>query len=297
VHLGIVTPVVSLNPRFETPQWELDGGMDEVVALSQAADRFGYRWMGCPEHVAVPVKAAGQRGGRYWDPVVTLSYVAAQTTSIHLVPHVVVLGYHHPLTVVKRYGSLDVASGGRVILSVGVGSLRREFQLLGVPFEGRGEIADDAIAAIRASFGRSLPEHDGPHFQFRDMVVEPSGLNSDVTIWVGGLTRRSLRRALELGDGWIPFGLTLEQLGDMLGRPDVAEARASRADSFDVVLAPEPPLDPVDDPDGALARVQEYIDIGATGLALRFVHRSLDHYIEQLEAMVHVMAGAGIDLT
>ena len=293
MHLGIVTPVVSLNPRFKIPEWELQGGMDEIVAVAEVADRLGYRWMGCPEHVAIPTKAADVRGGRYWDPVATLAFVAARTTRISLMPHVVVLGYHHPLDIVKRYGTLDAASGGRVILGVGVGSLRGEFRLLGATFEGRGEIADDALAAIRASFGRTTPSYNGAHFQFADVVVEPSGVQADVAIWVGGQSRRSLRRAVELGDGWVPFGLTHDQLGPMLAAPAVTDALAARTRPFDVVLAPEPPLDPVGDPAGAAGAVTLYAELGATGLAVRFKHRSLQHYLEQLEAMVTVVEATG----
>ena len=102
-----------------------------------------------PEHVVIPSPTAATRGGRYWDPLATLSFVAASTQTIGLLTHVLVLGYHHPLEVVKRYGTLDVASGGRVILGVGVGSLEPEFELLDVPFAGRGARADDALRAIR----------------------------------------------------------------------------------------------------------------------------------------------------
>ena len=172
----------------------------------------GTRWVSCPEHVAIPEPTAQTRGGRYWDPLVTLSFVAASTETIGLLTHVLVLGYHHPLEVVKRYGTLDVASGGRVILGVGVGSLEAEFELLGAPFAGRGARSDDALRAIRTSFAVRAPTYAGPHFEYAGFVVDPSGLQPRVPIWVGGRTRRSLRRALELGDGWIPFGLALDDL-------------------------------------------------------------------------------------
>jgi probable F420-dependent oxidoreductase len=296
VQLGIVTPIVNMNPRFEAPAWERDGVMADVVAVAREAERLGYGWVSCPEHIAIPEEVASVRGGRYWDPLVTLSFVAAATDTIGLLTHVLVLGYHHPLEVVKRYGTLDAASGGRVILGVGVGSLQAEFELLGVGFEGRGQRADDALRAIRASFGRTRPRYRGSHYQFADVIVEPSGLDRPVSIWVGGRTRRSLRRALELGDGWIPFGLTHDELASMLGDGAVADAVAGRGDAFAVVLAPEHALDPVGEPDAAAAAVRSYTALGATALSLRFRHRSLAHYLEQLAAMAGVaadVAGAG----
>ena len=120
-----------------------------------------------------------------------------------------VLGYHHPLEIVKRYGTLDAVSGGRLILGVGVGSLEEEFALLGAPFDDRGERADASLRDLRRAFGAH--EVDG-------FVVDPSGVQSPPPIWIGGRTARSLRRAVELGDGWVPFGLTPAEVASMLDR-------------------------------------------------------------------------------
>jgi probable F420-dependent oxidoreductase len=294
VHLGIVTPIVNLNPRFEAPAWEREGTMADVVAVAQEAERLGYGWISCPEHVAIPEDVASVRGGRYWDPLVTLSYVAASTATIGLLSHVVVLGYHHPLEIVKRYGSLDVASGGRLILGVGVGSLQAEFELLGAEFDDRGVRADDALRAVRASFGQARPDYAGTHYRYSGFVVEPSGIDRHLAIWVGGRTRRSLRRALELGDGWIPFGLPHTDLRAMLEEDFVAGELSRRSGGFDLILAPEPALDPGGDPDGAAATVRSYAELGATGLSLRFRHRSRAHYVEQLAAMAEVEADVAV---
>jgi len=285
MRFGIVTPVVNLNPRFDPPTWERDGGIDDVVAVAQAAERFGYGWVSCPEHVAIPTAVAATRGARYWDPLATLSYVAASTSAIGLLSHVTVLGYHHPLELVKRWGTLDVISGGRVLLGVGVGSLAEEFALLGADFDRRGPIADEALAAIGAAWGRPSPAFHGEHFSFDGMVVDPAGVPGHLQLWVGGRTRRSLRRALTFGHGWIPFGCTLDQLADLLADPDVTALRAARTDPFEVVLAPEPPLDPAGDPAGTAATLDAYAAVGATALAVRFRHRSRQHYVEQLEAL------------
>jgi len=295
VRLGLVTPIVSLNPRFTAPAWEVEGGVEDVVAVAQAAESLGYAWVGCPEHVAVPERAVAERGARYWDPVATLSYLAARTSTVRLVSHVVVLGYHHPLAVVKRYGTLDVLSGGRFVLGVGVGSLRAEFSLLGADFERRGELADDAIRTIRAAWGRHTVEVPKPGGGAARWVVEPSGASTEVPIWVGGLTGRSLRRALELGDGWVPFGLSADALGELLGRPGIAEQLGRPG--FEVVLAPEPPLDPLGDPSGAADAVRRYAGLGATALALRFRHSSRSHYLEQMAAMPAVLEAADLPLS
>ncbi|MHB8681538.1 MAG: LLM class F420-dependent oxidoreductase [Acidimicrobiales bacterium] len=291
MRLGIVTPVVNPNPRFDPPEWEWHGDMDDIVSVARAAEAAGYEFVACSEHVIIPAKVGRVRGGTYWDPLATLSYVAASTSRIGLLTHVLVLAYHHPLEVVKRYGTLDVASGGRVILGVGVGTLKAEFELLGVPWADRGARADDAMRAVRAAFGRKEPAYEGPYFSFDNVFVEPCGLPRHVPMWVGGNSRRSLRRAVELGDGWVPFGLELPALRELLEDRTLAEARAQRAEPLEIVLAPEPPLDPLGDPGRCRQVVRDYQAAGATVLSLRFVHSSRNHYEEQLGAMAALVAG------
>jgi probable F420-dependent oxidoreductase len=268
VRFGIVTPVVTLNPRAHNA-WEESAGLDELVAVAQTADRLGYHHLTCSEHVAVPVDAAATRGGRYWDPLATLGYLAARTEQIRLATHVLVLGYHHPLAIVKRYGTLDVVSGGRLILGVGVGSLEQEFALLGAPFADRGERADASLQALRRAFGQ--PEVDG-------FVVDPSGLQTPPPIWIGGRTTRSLRRAVELGDGWVPFGLTPADVAAILDRVGPTD--------IDIVLWPEPPVDPIGEAERFGTQVDDAVAAGATIVNLRFASRSLAHHLEQMEAAI-----------
>jgi probable F420-dependent oxidoreductase len=215
-----------------------------------------------------------------------MGYLAACTGRIRLASYCVVLGYTHPLQIAKSYGTLDRISGGRLILGVGVGSLQQEFDLLGRPFEDRGARADDAIRALRASLSTREPSYHGEFYDYEGWIVEPHAVQERVPIWVAGRSMRSLRRALELGDGWIPFGMTLEELLPMIERRqgEIAE----RGEGFDLVLAPEPPLDPVEDPGGARAALDRYRSAGATGLTVRFRHRSLRHYVEQLHAMAEI---------
>jgi len=292
--LGIVTPVLHMNPRFDPPEWEVTASVEEVVSVVQQAESLGYDWVACSEHIAIPAAASTVRGGRYFDPFSTLGYFAAVTQRIGLLTHMAVLPYHHPLELVKRLGTLDVLSHGRVIAGVGVGSLKPEFDVLGHSFDGRGDQSDDAIRAIRASWGNRLPEYHGTHYDFEGFIVEPSGLPRAVPIWVGGRTKRSLRRARELGDAWMPFGFTIEALTELLSGPRVKDELAHYIDqhghALPMILAPEPPVDPLGDPKGTTAFLASYVAVGATGFSLRFDHHSMAHYCEQMEAMASVAA-------
>jgi probable F420-dependent oxidoreductase len=235
------------------------------------------------------------RGSRYWDPLATFGYLAARTARIRLATHVLVLGYHHPLAIAKRYGTLDRVSGGRLILGVGVGSLQEEFTLLGAEFADRGARGDDALRALRASLSLAEPTYDGPYFRYDGMVVDPCAVQPRVPIWIGGRTARSLRRAVELADGWAPFGLTPEDLAAMLTRARGTPAWADRppdAPPFAVVLQPERPLDPAGEADAATAAVGALVDAGATIVNVRVRHHSATHYVEQLEALQALVAAA-----
>ena len=275
MRVGIVTPVAAQPPGHAA--WERDAGVEEIGLIAATADRLGYHHLTCSEHVAVPAEAAEQRGGVYWDPLATFGYLAARTSRIRLATQVLVLGYHHPLAIAKRYGTLDRISGGRLTLGLGVGSLEEEFDLLGAPFADRGARADDALAALRASLSRRTPEYRGEHYAYSGLVVEPHAVQERVPLWIGGRSGRSLRRALT-ADGWVPFGLPLRTLAGMLADADVPPG-------FDVVLAPTRPLDPIGAPEAsgtALARLRE---AGATIAGVRMESRSAAHYCEQLAAL------------
>ena len=290
LRLGIVTPVVTRLPAAHA-RWEVDAGPEELAAVVAAADRLGYDFCTCSEHVAVPVGDAATRGGVYWDPASTLAWLAARTTRIRLATFVVVLAYHHPLALAKRYGTLDRLSGGRLVLGVGVGTLEGEFRLLGAPFEDRGPRADDAIRALRAAFGTARPRYRGSHYTVEGVVTEPTSVQARVPIWVGGRTGRSLRRAVRLGDGWAPFGLGTADLGALLRRAAGTDDWAGRRVPLQVVTQNRRPWDPLGEPDRVAEALARHREIGATHVAVRLVHHSPAHYGEQLEAL----AGLGRD--
>lgn len=283
--LGISTPVLT-RTQGDHPAWLSTGTIEDVAQIVSEADRLGFDFCTCSEHVGIPDAEIGRRGAAYWDPLATFGFLAARTSTIRFVTWVLVLAYHHPLELAKRYGQLDLMSNGRLVLGVGVGTLREEFDALGATFEGRGERADDAIRAIRATWGRRMPEYHGPHFDIADLVVEPHAARTDVPIWVGGRTRRSLRRAIELGDGWTPFALSLEQAAGMLAWGRARPEWERRDGPLDVMLSCG--LDPLGDSDRTRRTLDAARAAGATFLAVGFEAESPLHYIEQLDALAQL---------
>ena len=280
MRIGINTPVLTRVPGAHSA-WERDADIEDIARIAEVADGLGFHHLTCSEHVAVPSAVAAQRGGTYWDPLATFGFLAARTRQIRLTTQVLVLGYHHPLAIAKRYGTLDRVSGGRLILGLGVGSLEEEFDLLGAHFRDRGARADDAIAALRAAWGESVPEYHGDFYDFAGFLVEPHALQEHVPMWIGGRTRRSLRRAATHGDGWVPFGLSLDELEVLLRAVELP-------DHFDVVLTAGRPLDPGGDPGDSEKRLRRVSDAGATVVTAHIRADSATHYCEQLEALAGI---------
>lgn len=284
--IAVNTPIVMLTPgRFS--DWEAEAGAADLLEIARAADALDYDYLTCPEHIAVPIGAMSpmlgqERGTRYWDPAVTLAFLAAHTTRVRLATSVLVLGYHHPLQIAKQFGTLDLVSGGRVVLGVGVGTVASEFAMLGADFADRGRIADDMMLALRASLSRPSPSYSGPHFAFADMVVDPHAVQPQVPLWVGGQSARALRRAVERGDGWMPGPIAPEIIAARLQKhPD-------RPDDFVVAVRPTEALDPCADAEGVTATLRACARAGATVVEAWVRHDSLAHYLDQLHAFARL---------
>ncbi|WP_192723682.1 TIGR03619 family F420-dependent LLM class oxidoreductase [Mycobacterium sp. OAS707] len=281
--LGIMTPVVT-NVAGAPLTWEKNAGVDDVGRIAETADRLGYHHMTCSEHIGLPSSEAARRGTRYWDPLATFGYVSARTSRIRFATMTLVLGYHHPLEIVKRYGTLDHVSNGRVILGLGVGSLKEEFDLLGVPFDDRGARGDDALRALRAALPSNEPAYDGEFYSFGGLTVDPCALQPHMPFWIGGRTKRSLRRAVTLADGWCPFNVALATAAEWLKAWELPEG-------FEVVLMAEELLDPVGNPGQAEESLHALAAAGTTTVSAVFLARSLEHYLEQLHALAELHGG------
>lgn len=274
MRIGLSSPVVVQIPGIASA-WEGSAGIEEMACIAAVADGLGYEFLTCSEHVAVPGADADIRGAVYWDPLATLGFLAARTTNIRLATSVIVLGYHHPLEIAKRYGTLDRVSSGRLVLGVGIGSLAAEFELLGAPFDQRGVRADDALRALRASLSTVSPAYDGRFYSFSGMTVLPHAVQPRVPIWVGGRSVQSLRRAARLADGWMPFGLAAAQLEQLL-------AEVQLPPGFEVILGSGHPLDPEGHPTETRRRLVDLSAAGATAVSCTVDARSAAHYCAQL---------------
>ena len=202
---------------------------DNAAALGEAAEEFGIESLWTVEHVVVPKgyqsaypysptgRMPGGEDSPIPDPLIWLSYVAARTTQVRLCTGVVILPQRNPLVFAKEVATLDVMSGGRVTLGVGVGWLKEEFDAIGVPFEEHGARTDDTIAALRAAWTQNPASHDSPYFPFKDVHVRPTPVQAGgVPIVIGGHTPPAARRAGRLGDGFFPANSNFADLPGLL---------------------------------------------------------------------------------
>ena len=206
VSYGMQLPVQSQSTLY-AETWEAGAGPGDLVEIARAADRGGFDYIASCDHVAIPRRLAGPMGTVWYDPVATLSYLAAATERVRLLSHVAIVGLRHPLVSAKAYATLDHLSGGRLVLGVGAGHVEEEFDAVGADFTGRGRVLDETIDALRSALGpEEYPEFSGERFAFKDLGQRPRPAQERVPVWVGGSSPAAVRRAAVRGDGWLPQG-------------------------------------------------------------------------------------------
>jgi probable F420-dependent oxidoreductase len=179
---------------------------DGIAAVAVAAEAAGFHGFGFTDHPAPPQRWLEAGGHDALDPFVAMAFAAARTTTLRLIPNIVVLPYRNPFVVAKSGASLDLLSGGRFTLAVGVGYLKREFAALGVDYEQRAELFDEALDIIRAIWTTDAVSFEGKHFTASGITAHPRPVSDPhPPIWVGGNTGAARRRVAQKGDGWCPF--------------------------------------------------------------------------------------------
>jgi probable F420-dependent oxidoreductase len=179
---------------------------DGIATVAAAAEAAGFHGFGFTDHPAPSQRWLDAGGHDALDPFVALGFAAARTTTLRLIPNIVVLPYRNPFVVAKSGATLDLLSGGRFTLSVGVGYLKREFAALGVNYDERAELFEEALQVIRAVWTGDDISFEGRHFTAKGITAHPRPISRPhPPIWVGGNTTSARQRVALYGDGWCPF--------------------------------------------------------------------------------------------
>ena len=260
------------------------GAQREVIdAVARAAESLGFATLWAGEHVVMidepesryPYSPDGRiaiaADADWLDPLIALSFAAAATSVIRLATGVLLLPEHNPVLLAKQVASIDVLSGGRLTLGVGVGWSAEEFAALGVPFERRGKRMDEYVAAMRTLWRDDVASFHGEFVNFEAVRINPRPLpDRRVPIFFGGNSDKAIARVAASGDGWYGFNLTLDEAAERLqllerlcqatgrdpgeiqtaialsgGHPTQSK-RLAEAGVDEVVLLGSPPADPAE---------------------------------------------------
>jgi probable F420-dependent oxidoreductase len=174
--------------------------------VAVAAEAVGIHGFGFTDHPAPSQRWLESGGHDALDPFVAMSFAAAHTTTIRLVPNIVVLPYRNPFVVAKAGATLDLLSEGRFTLAVGAGYLKSEFAALGVDHAERNELFDESLAVITSIWTGDDVAFEGRHFSARGVTAHPRPASAPhPPIWIGGNSGKARQRVADFGDGWCPF--------------------------------------------------------------------------------------------
>ena len=188
--------------------------------IARTGEELGYDALFTGDHILVPRNIAspypyteggefpGSPSGESMEQLTLLAFLAGQTSRIRLVTSVIIVPHRNPLVAAKALATLDVLSGGRLVVGIGVGWMREEFEALGLPpFEERGAVTDEYVRAFKELWTSDDPHFEGKYVSFDNISFLPKPVQKPhPPIWVGGESRPALRRTAELADGWYPLG-------------------------------------------------------------------------------------------
>ncbi|MBW2418688.1 MAG: LLM class F420-dependent oxidoreductase [Deltaproteobacteria bacterium] len=275
---------------------------EAIAEIAGAGEAAGFSACFVTDHPVPDDEWLASGGHHTLDPFVALSFAAAATTTLRLQTHVLVLPYRNPFLSAKAIASLDLLSGGRVIAGVAAGYLESEFAALGVDFDERNELCDEAIATMRRAWSEAGLELTGRHFRTtRNTQLPRPAQQPHPPIWVGGNSHRAIRRAVELGDGWLPFPApakaaprirtaALESDEELAARIAYAREHADaigRTRPLDIcfaILGMQMSARAILDFDVIVERCRSVAEMGVTWTTAGFPGRTRAEYCEQIAA-------------
>jgi len=272
-----------------------------IATVAAAAEAAGFDGFGFTDHPAPTQRWLESGGHDALDPFVAMGYAAARTSTLLLIPNIVVLPYRNPFVVAKSGATLDLLSDGRFVLGVGVGYLKREFAALGVDVDERGQLFDEALEVIRGIWTTDDFSYEGRHFTASGITAHPRPVSRPhPPIWIGGNTAAARRRVTTHGDGWCPFpapamlaqtartaemdsGTLGEGIDDLRRRLEAVGRDPSTVDiSFTNAEGGSPGADDFN-ADAYLSGVEKLAALGVTWLQVGLPGDSLAHALETIE--------------
>lgn len=289
---------IQSQSRLYYEEWEEAAGPAELATIAKAADDAGCFAIAVCDHTAIPTRLAERMSTVWWDTVATLGFLAAHTSRVRLLSHVLILAQRHPLRAAKEFATLDLLSNGRIIIGVGAGHVEEEYELYSKPFAARGRATDEAITSLALALSEEFPTLPGPIWPAAGLGAKPRPVQSPrPPIWVGGSSAPALRRAGMLGDGWLPQGTPRAQMPEQIATIKTIRETHRAGAPIDIGTVVEtihltgvgektPPATAqlIGPPEQIAESLAEFVAMGVNFLLVRFPANSMSGLIDQMAA-------------
>ncbi len=261
--------------------------------FAERVEALGFDSIWVTDHVIVPSELDIVYKRRMLDSLTTLGFLAGVTQRLRLGTSVIILPYRNPIVLAKELASVDALSGGRLIFGAAAGWMEGEFRTLNAEFEHRGDVSDEHLRVIRALWSSTEPTYASDAFDIGGVSFSPeTAQQPHPPIWIGGSSKRAMRRAVELGEGWHPNqagpaqvaeGIEyMRRLSDARGRADVPAVSTRIRVAFDGSARPGR-VDLTGSPSEMAASIGRFERAGVVHMALSFPEVPFEEAIEQLD--------------
>jgi probable F420-dependent oxidoreductase len=227
-----------------TPVWSWQLSPADFRTIAGTVDELGFDALSTSEHFAMPYFEVPRLGPYWLHALSVMAFIAGATERVHIDTHVLVLPYHQPLALAKALSTIDVLSGGRLNVSVGVGHAEAEFAALGVPFTERGARSDEILEAMEILWRDDEPVFHGRFYDIEGLAFEPKPIQRPrPPIYIGGNSNPALRRAARY-DGWQPnpSHITFEEIAPLFDYLRSQPTFAGKEDTYELDWLPSPQL-------------------------------------------------------
>jgi probable F420-dependent oxidoreductase len=292
---------VTISYSLELPTHRTDALSEFVTAeaisdIARIGEASGFAAVHVTDHPAPDAKWLDHGGHHALDPFVALSFAAAATTDIKLLTNVYIAAYRNPFLSAKSIQSLDVLSGGRLILGTAAGYLKPEFKALGIDFDNRGALLDEALDVLTKVLTGDDVAYEGTSFAARGVRLYPVPATPP-PIWVGGNSKPAVRRAVSRAQGWAPFNTfgyatasrtaeisTLEDLESAIAWAKKYAAEIGRSEPLDICFSAGNLLDDSVSADQRHATIARLEEMGVTWLTIAPQGSTRDEVIDRAHA-------------
>ena len=284
--LGIALPIIA----------NID--IDNQLKIAIKAEQLGFKSVWASDHIIIPQEWKGRFSDIFPDPFIMLTAISQNTSKITLGTSAIILPYRNPIIVAKMLSTLDNLCNGRLICTVAPGWMKEEFDILGVPYEGRIPKTEEFIKILKNLWSENPDPFEGEFYTFKNVSFQPKPLQDKLQIWMGGNADGAIQRAVEYADGWQPIWFSPEELQNKIlfleKYADEKKVNINR-EIYNISLRNRILIttdkDNGDNPDTALIgqknevfdKILAYRDLRIKEVVLDFISPNIDEILETME--------------